>query len=325
MNLTDSSCVASDQSMMPSATAIVLMGPTAAGKTDLAIELASRYPVELISVDSALVYRDMDIGTGKPSTELLLQYPHHLINILDPVESYSAGQFVRDAKRLVTDIHARGRVPLLVGGTMLYFRALLRGIAEMPEADEQFRTELDQRAGQLGWPALHAELMQRDPIVAQRIGVNDAQRIQRALEVMALTGRRMSDVQNDAQPPLPAVKFLLLGLNLDRELLYARIEQRFRHMMSAGFLQEVQHLYQRGDLHAALPSMRAVGYRQLWTHLAGQSSLDEAIVQGILATRHLARRQLIWMRAESDLQWIDAGIEKPAFSQVALLINNFFG
>ncbi|MGD9842939.1 MAG: tRNA (adenosine(37)-N6)-dimethylallyltransferase MiaA [Steroidobacteraceae bacterium] len=288
-------------------TAILLMGPTAAGKTDLAIELAQRHPVELISVDSALVYRGMDIGTGKPSPALLQQYPHHLVNILDPCDSYSTGQFVRDVCGLIGDIHARGRVPLLVGGTMLYFRALTKGIAAMPEANPEFRTELEARALQVGWPALHTELAERDPLAAQRIGPNDAQRIQRALEVMALTGRSMSSVQADTRPPLPGVKFVAIGLNPgDREILYARIKMRFNDMINQGFLDEVRRLYERGDLHAQLPAIRAVGYRQLWQYLAGVCSLDEAIQQGILATRHLARRQLMWMRAEPALHWVDS-------------------
>lgn len=288
-------------------TAILLMGPTAAGKTDLAIELARRYPVELISVDSALVYRGMDIGTGKPSSELLQQFPHHLVDILDPTENYSAGQFVRDATRLIADIHTRGRVPVLVGGTMLYFRALLRGIAEMPTANVEIRAALSARAQLEGWPALHEELAQRDPVAARRIGPNDAQRIQRALEVIALTGKSMSAIQAEARPPLSNIELVLIGLSpADREVLYGRIEARFNHMMSQGFLHEVQRLYQRGDLHADLPAIRAVGYRQLWQHVSGHCSLDEAVAQGILATRHLARRQLIWMRAEPHLQWIDA-------------------
>jgi len=310
--------------MTAPSSAIVLLGPTAVGKTDLAIELASRYPVELISVDSALVYRHMDIGTGKPSPELLQKFPHHLVDILDPMESYSAGQFVRDVTQLIADIYSRDRVPLLVGGTMLYFRALLRGIAAMPEADPQFRADLDRRALQVGWPTLHAELVQRDPVVAQRVGVNDAQRIQRALEVMALTGRLMSDVQAEAKPPLPAVNFVLLGINMEREQLYARIERRFMQMMQQGFLREVQQLYERGDLRADMPSMRAVGYRQLWNHLAGQWSLDEAVAQGVLATRHLARRQLIWMRAEPDLHWLAGGVDSLA-EQANSLIAKIFG
>ena len=288
-------------------TAILLMGPTAAGKTDLAIELARRYPVELISVDSALVYRGMDIGTGKPSPELLQQFPHHLVDILDPTENYSAGQFVREASALIADIHGRGRVPVLVGGTMLYFRALLRGIAEMPTANAQIRAALSERALHAGWPSLHAELDKLDPVAAQRIGPNDAQRIQRALEVIALTGQSMSAIQAQAKPPLPHIEFVSIGFSpADREVLYGRIEVRFHAMMAQGFVQEVQRLYERGDLHADLPSIRAVGYRQLWQHVAGQCSLEQAVAQGILATRHLARRQLIWMRAESGLQWIDA-------------------
>ncbi len=288
-------------------TAILLMGPTAAGKTDLAIELARRYPLELISVDSALIYRGMDIGTGKPSSEQLRQFPHHLVDIIDPKESYSAGQFVRDASGLIADIHARQRIPLLVGGTMLYFRALLRGIAEMPEANIEIRAALIARAQQEGWPSLHAQLAKLDPIAAQRIGAHDAQRIQRALEVMALTGRTLSSVQSEAVPPLPKVNFIAIGLSpVDREALYARIEARFHNMMAAGFLEEVRQLYGRGDLSTDLPSIRAVGYRQLWQYLSGNYSLDEAIAQGILATRHLARRQLIWMRSEADLEWVDS-------------------
>ena len=306
-------------------TAVLLMGPTAAGKTDLAVELTSRWPFELISVDSALVYRGMDIGTGKPSAAVLRQYPHHLVDILDPTESYSAGRFVREVTTLIADIHHRGRIPLLVGGTMLYFRALLRGIAEMPVAAPQLRAEIEQRAMELGWPALHAELAARDPRVARKIGINDAQRIQRALEVMALTGRLMSDVQGDATPPLPNVQFLKLGLSpANREVLYTRIEQRFQQMLQQGFLAEVACLYQRGDLHAALPSMRAVGYRQLWQHLAGECSLETAITQGIFATRHLARRQLIWMRAEPGLTWLDTEADN-LMNQIESQIRPIFG
>jgi tRNA dimethylallyltransferase len=301
------------------------MGPTAAGKTDLALELAARYPLEVISVDSALIYRGMDIGTGKPSAEVLQRCPHHLVNILDPTESYSAGQFVRDVKRLIGEIQARGRVPLLVGGTMLYFRALLRGIAPMPTADAAFRAELAQRAAESGWPALHAELAERDPLVASRIGANDAQRIQRALEVIALTGRPMSAVQAEARPPLPQVHFTLIGLSpADREVLYSRIESRFQKMMAQGFLKEVRGLFQRGDLYAQLPAMRAVGYRQLWQHLTGEISLDEAVAQGILATRHLARRQLVWMRAEPALQWVDS-VGHRTFDQLNKYIGPLFG
>jgi tRNA dimethylallyltransferase len=282
------------------------MGPTAAGKTDIALELAAELPCEIISVDSALVYRDMDIGTGKPSRAVLERFPHHLVDILDPRDRYSAGQFVRDACRLISEITARGRVPLLVGGTMLYYRALLHGLAEMPSANAAFRKELEQRATQIGWPALHEELTKLDLQAAQRIGPNDAQRIQRALEVISLTGKPMSEVQRAAQPPLPDLKCLKLALNpLDRDQLYRRIEQRFMQMMASGFLAEVEKLFHRGDLNAELPAMRAVGYRQLWGHLAGEYSLEEAVRLGVLATRHLARRQLIWLRSEAELEWID--------------------
>jgi len=305
--------------------AILLMGPTAAGKTDLAIDMAARLPVEIISVDSALVYRGMDIGTGKPSAEQLQRYPHHLVDIRDPVESYSAGQFVRDASELIADIHARQRVPLLVGGTMLYYRALLRGIAEMPTANAQFRALLEQRAAKSGWSHLHAELADLDTIAAARIGRNDSQRIQRALEVIHLTGRTMSAMQAEAKPPLPQVRFVTIGLNpADREVLYGRIAARFHHMMAAGFLDEVRKLHERGDLHAELPSIRAVGYRQLWQHLDGSCSLDEAVAQGILATRHLARRQLVWMRAEPALQWVDS-IASDALSQLIGKTADCFG
>ncbi len=306
-------------------TAILLMGPTAAGKTDLAVELAARYPVELISVDSALVYRDMNIGTGKPSAAVLARCPHHLVDILDPSESYSAGQFVRDAAQLIADIQACGRVPLLVGGTMLYFRALLRGIAEMPEANPEFRAALDRRAVLVGWPALHAELAERDHVAAVRIGPNDAQRIQRALEVMHLTGRSLSAVQAEARPSLPETQFISIGLSpTDRAALYARIEARFLQMMAAGFLDEVRALYSRSDLHAELPAIRAVGYRQLWQHLAGACSLEAAIQLGIVATRQLARRQLIWMRAEPALQWVDS-MATDALTQVVQKIEACFG
>lgn len=290
--------------MQPSA--ILLMGPTAAGKTDFALRLAAEFPVEIVSVDSAMVYRGMDIGTGKPSAEVLQRFPHRLVDILDPAETYSAGQFVRDAVRLIGEIGAQGRTPLLVGGTMLYYRALLRGLAEMPSADAAFRAQLEQRAEELGWPALHAELAERDPEAARKIGQNDAQRIQRALEVIALTGQSMSAVQATARPALPDLKCIKLALNpAGRDQLYARIERRFEQMLEAGFLSEVEVLFERGDLHGELPAMRTVGYRQLWGFLAGRGSFDEAKRLAVLATRHLARRQLIWLRAEPALQWID--------------------
>lgn len=282
------------------------MGPTGAGKTDLAIALAQRLPVEIVSVDSAMVYRGMDIGTGKPAPEILARFPHRLVDILDPAEAYSAGQFVRDALQAIHDIHARGRLPLLVGGTMLYFRALRRGLAELPEADPDVRADLDAQAAQRGWPTLHAKLERIDPAAAARIQPNDGQRIQRALEVFRLCGRTLSELHAATAAPDPSLSFHAYAwAPSDRQSLYRSIETRFASMMQAGFLAEVRRLYRRGDLHVRLPAIRCVGYRQLWAHLAGEMSLDGAIANAILATRHLARRQFVWLRAERELEWID--------------------
>lgn len=287
--------------------AIVLMGPTAAGKTGLALELARAVPAEIVSVDSALVYREMDIGTAKPSPALRTEVPHHLIDLLDPAEAYSAGRFRRDALAAMQATRARGRVPILVGGTMLYFRALLRGLAELPEADPELRAELDERAARSGWPALHAELARVDPRSAARIRSGDSQRIQRALEVWHLTGTPLSGLQETVAAGPDGWRFLKLGLvPASRQQLHKAIEQRFQNMMAAGLLAEVERLFGRGDLHAGLPSMRAVGYRQLWAHMAGECGLDEAVRDAITATRRLAKRQMTWLRAEPDLQWLDS-------------------
>jgi tRNA dimethylallyltransferase len=284
----------------------LILGPTGAGKTDLALHLAERHDLEIVSVDSAMVYRGMDIGTGKPSPEVLRRHPHHLVDILDPLQAYSAGQFVRDARRAIDDIRARGKLPLLVGGTMLYFRALRRGLADMPQADPAVRAAISAEAAQRGWPALHAALAALDPQSARRIQPNDAQRIQRALEVHRLTGKTLSEL-HATQPANPDLTFAAYAwAPTDRERLYAAIEARFHAMMQAGLLEEVRKLYARGDLKADLPAIRSVGYRQLWEHLSGGGTLDFAIQRAILATRHLARRQLIWLRAESDIQWLDA-------------------
>ncbi len=285
----------------------IILGPTGAGKTDLALRLAERLPVEIVSVDSAMVYRGMDIGTGKPDRAVLDRLTHHLVDILDPGEPYSAGQFVRDAYAAIDAIHARGRIPLLVGGTMLYVRALRRGIAEMPEKNADVRRVIDDEAAQHGWPALHAELQRVDPIAAARIQPRDGQRIQRALEVFRLTGSPISVLHQAARPIRTDVRFTAIAWSpQDRQRLYEAIEKRFYAMMKAGLLEEVRRLFARGDLHEQTPSMRAVGYRQLWEHLQGRTALDSAIERAIVATRHLARRQLIWMRAEDDLEWIDA-------------------
>ena len=295
---------------------VLLMGPTGAGKTDLALELAADLPVEIVSVDSAMVYRGMDIGTGKPSADILQQHPHHLVDILDPAQSYSAGQFVRDALRAIGDIHARGRVPLLVGGTMLYFRALRHGLAELPQADPQVRATIDAEAAQQGWPALHAQLTSIDPIAATRIQPNDGQRIQRALEVFRLSGRTMTDLHAATALPDPSLTFASYAwVPGDRERLYQSIAARFETMMAMGLMEEVATLHQRGDLHSRLPAIRCVGYRQLWEHLEGVVSRNQSVENAVLATRHLARRQLVWLRADQQTRWIDA-LESDARAQM---------
>jgi tRNA dimethylallyltransferase len=279
------------------ADAVLLAGPTGAGKSDLALELAQRFPVDIVSVDSAQVYRGMDIGTAKPAADVRERVPHHLIDVCDPSEAYSAGRFRRDALELIGAIRARGRLPLLVGGTMLYFRALTRGIAPLPEADPAVRAAIDRRAQAVGWPALHAELAALDPEAATRIRAADTQRIQRALEVLEITGERLSQLQQLADPPPLAFAAFALVPD-DRAGLYARLDARFHAMMEAGLLEEVRVLRARGDLNADLPSLRSVGYRQLWAHLEGRCSLADAVAAGQRATRNLAKRQLTWIRSE---------------------------
>jgi len=286
--------------------AILLMGPTAAGKTDLALELAAELPLEIVSVDSAMVYRGLDIGTGKPTPQILARVPHHLVDILDPSERYSAGQFVRDAVRLSHEIRERGKVPLFVGGTMLYFKALTQGLADLPEANAAFRAELDARSASIGWPALHAELRQIDPNAAQKILPNDAQRIQRALEVYHLTGKPLAELHAAVRQTLNDDFLALAWSPVDRAALYDRIALRFDQMMAAGLLSEVQSLRARADLSPELPALRSVGYRQLWGHLAGEYDVNEAVRLGVIATRHLARRQLIWLRALPNINWFNS-------------------
>ena len=285
--------------------AVCLMGPTATGKTALALKLARRFPLELVSVDSALVYRGMDIGTSKPSAAERAVVPHHLIDICDPAEPYSAGRFRRDALGCIEAIRARGRVPLLVGGTMLYFRALTHGLAPLPSANAEVRSAINARAARVGWPALHAEVARLDPTAATRIRPLDAQRIPRALEIMQLTGAKLSDLHRQAEPaPLRLARFALMPC--DRPELYARIDARFDAMIAAGFVEEVRRLHARGDLNPDLPSLRAVGYRQLWEHVAGKSSLAEAAAAARQATRNLAKRQLTWLRADPEVHWLRA-------------------
>ncbi len=285
--------------------AVCIMGPTCTGKTALALELATRHPIEIVSVDSALVYRGMDIGTSKPTRAEQAAVPHHLIDICDPADPYSAGRFLRDALACIDGIRTRGRVPLLVGGTMLYYRALTHGLAPLPEADPTVRAALEMVAQSAGWPALHAQLAEQDPVAASRIQPADAQRIQRALEVLQLTGERLSDLQQQSEPPpVRLARFALVPVS--REALYARINTRFDAMLAAGLLDEVRALWARGNLDPDLPSLRAVGYRQLWNHLAGECSLEDAIAAAKQATRNLAKRQLTWLRADPGIAWVTA-------------------
>ena len=289
---------------------LLLTGPTGAGKTDWAIRLAESAPVEIVSVDSALVYRGLDIGTAKPPHEVRARLPHHLIDICDAVESYSAGKFVSDALGCIDGIHARRRVPLLVGGTMLYLRALLDGLAALPEALPELRRELDRRAARAGWPALHAELVRLDPAAAARIAPNDGQRIQRALEVCQATGQPISELQRARSSPLASfeVRYWMLSPP-DRAVLHQRLARRLEAMMAGGFLDEVRHLRDRGDLTPEHSSMRSVGYRQLWAHLDGHYDLEEAGRRALAATRQLAKRQLTWMRSESRGTWLGPASE----------------
>ena len=283
----------------------VLTGPTGTGKTDAALALAREFPLEIISVDSAQVYRGLDIGSAKPSREIQARVRHHLIDLVEPTESYSAGQFVRDAARAIDDIESRGKVPLLVGGTMLYLRALMAGIAELPESDSVIRAQLDAEAAEQGWPALHARLASVDPAAAARIHPNDAQRIQRALEVHAATGEAISDLQRRTAAPLARDFTVVALIPEDRVRLHAALGQRFDAMMAAGLLDEVRSLYARGDLTDAHPAIRAVGYRQLWAHLAGTCSLDSAVERAVAATRQLAKRQMTWLRSMPHIRVFD--------------------
>jgi tRNA dimethylallyltransferase len=281
-----------------------LAGPTAAGKTAAALAIAARYPVEIISVDSALVYRGMDIGTAKPSADELAAVKHHLIDIRDPLQAYSAAEFVRDTQKLIADIHARGKLPLLVGGTMLYFKALFDGLDDMPAADPAVRTVLAGEALEKGWPALHAELARVDPITAARLAPNDSQRISRALEVFRVSGQPLSffhqrnATENIATQAKQTGATTLISLEpSDRGWLHGRIAERFDMMLAAGFLDEVRALRARADLTPDLPSMRCVGYRQAWEALDGTSPMAELREKGIIATRQLAKRQITWLRA----------------------------
>lgn len=289
---------------------IFLLGPTASGKTALALEIAKRIPIEIISVDSALVYRGMDIGSAKPSAEELAQVPHHLIDVRDPADPYSAADFRVDAEALVAEILARGKTPLLVGGTMLYFKALLDGLADMPAADPAVRLGIEQLAENEGWPAVHAELAKVDPESAAAIHPNHSQRLSRALEVYRSSGKTMSELRRQQQAESGerfSDRYKVLQMAIaphDRALLHRRIEQRYHLMIEQGLLNEVKAMHCRSDLHVALPSVRAVGYRQIWQYLDGELSLDEAVEKAVVATRQLAKRQLTWLRSWDELNWV---------------------
>ncbi len=283
--------------------AIFLMGPTAAGKTDLAMALCDLLDCEIISVDSAMIYRQMDIGTATPEAELLARYPHRLVDILDPSEAYSAADFRRDALQHMAEITARGKIPLLVGGTMLYYQALMKGLADMPEADPAVRQRLLDEAESNGWESLHKRLAEVDPVSAARIHSNDPQRLQRALEVYELTGKSMTEhwqAQEASRAPYNMQSLCVMPT--ERAVLHQRIEQRFHLMLEQGFEEEVRALWARGDLDVSMPSIRCVGYRQMWEHFQGQWDRETMIHKGIVATRQLAKRQITWLRSWPDLK-----------------------
>lgn len=299
--------------------AVCLMGPTASGKTEFAIRLCKRFPFEIVSVDSALVYRGMDIGTAKPDPATLLRAPHRLIDIRDPEEPYSAGEFVRDAMIAIDEIDAAGRVPLLVGGTMMYFRALTHGIADLPPADAAIRAQIDVEAQREGWPAVHSKLAEVDSLAASRINPNDSQRIQRALEVYRLSGKPLTTWQADgrAEPRQSRIRFAKIGLQpTDRKRLHKSIEKRLNLMINNGFIDEVKVLSVRSGLTSDAPSMRSVGYRQFWDHVRGRSTLDDARYRALVATRQLAKRQITWLRSESNVLRVDP-LEESAFGAIS--------
>jgi tRNA dimethylallyltransferase len=304
---------------------ICIAGPTASGKSAAARAIAQRWPVEIINVDSATIYRGMDIGTAKPTAQERAEVAHHLLDILDPADSYSVANFRRDALQCVRDIQARGHLPLLVGGTMMYFKALRDGLNDLPAADPEIRQTLEARAAAEGWPAMHAWLKTIDPITAQRLSPNDSQRVGRALEIWQLSGQPMSALLGATQPADEPVATITLSLEpLERSLLHTRIAERFDQMLELGLVAEVQALYARGDLHPGLPSVRCVGYRQLWAMLEGEIDLKQAREQAISATRQLAKRQITWLRSQPTRHIIDA-CSPNASDQVVQLVAKLTG
>ncbi|WP_265497443.1 tRNA (adenosine(37)-N6)-dimethylallyltransferase MiaA [Providencia rustigianii] len=301
--------------------AIFLMGPTASGKTALAIELRKHLPVEIISVDSALIYRGMDIGTAKPNEEELSQAPHRLIDILDPLQPYSAADFRRDALNAMDEITSQGKIPLLVGGTMLYFKALLEGLSPLPSASPEIRETIEQIAHEQGWGEIHRRLAEVDPVAAARIHPNDPQRLSRALEVYLISGQTLTEMTQTAGTELPYNVFQFAIEPQDRKILHERIERRFHLMLEAGFEKEVRALYQRGDLHVDLPSIRCVGYRQMWSYLDGEIDYDEMVYRGICATRQLAKRQVTWLRGWDNVHRLDSEQPQLALDTVIQVVS----
>ena len=305
--------------------AILLMGPTASGKTDLAMSLCKRFPCDIISVDSALVYRGMNIGTAKPDAATLQRAPHRLIDIRDPEESYSAGDFVRDAQAAMKEIISLGRIPLLAGGTMMYFRALTEGLAELPSADIEIRREIDAEAQQNGWPAMHDLLRAVDTGAASRINPNDGQRIQRALEVYRVSGKSISEWQQQSAAGSCDISFIKVALQIEpRSVLHARIKERLEHMVENGFVDELRALRARPGLTRESPAMRAVGYRQFWNYLEGDCSLAEASERALFATRQLAKRQLTWLRSEIGVFSVDP-LEANAIGTISAYLGQKLG
>ncbi|HEY0211142.1 tRNA (adenosine(37)-N6)-dimethylallyltransferase MiaA [Acerihabitans sp.] len=301
--------------------ALFLMGPTASGKTALAMALCRRLPVDIISVDSALIYRGMDIGTAKPGPDELAQAPHRLIDIKDPTQAYSAADFSRDALQAMSEITASGRMPLLVGGTMLYFKALLEGLSPLPPANPEVRERIALDAGHKGWEAMHRQLQTIDPVAATRIHPNDPQRLSRALEVFFVSGKTLTELTKISGEALPYRVHQFAIAPQSREVLHQRIEQRFHQMLAAGFEQEARALFLRGDLHTDLPSIRCVGYRQMWSYLSGEIDYDEMVFRGICATRQLAKRQMTWLRGWQSVHWLDSDKPRSALDTVLQVVS----